>query len=76
MKGFIEVTAIFDYGTERHLINVSHIKEVIKCNDDGEAFIVFSSDVKKRNNRMRRSGFYVSECYNWILEKIREAVEN
>ena len=75
MKGFIEVTAIFEHTTEQTLINISHIKEVVKCDDNGEAFIVLSSEAKKGRNRMLRIGLYVSECYDWILDKIREAVE-
>ncbi len=75
MKGFIEVTAIFKHKAEQRLINISHIKEVIKCDDNGGAFIVLSSVAKKGNDRMLRIGFYVSECYDWILDKIREAVE-
>ncbi len=75
IKGFIEVTAICKHTTERTLINVSHIKEVIKCNDSGESFIVFVSDTTKRKSRMLRIGLYVSECYDMILNKIREAVE-
>ncbi len=73
IKGFIEVTVLNT--TERTLINTSHIKEVIKCNEDGEAFIVLFTDLKKRNCRLRRIGLYVSESYDWILNKIREAVE-
>ncbi len=75
IKGFIEVTAIFEHRTERTLINISHIKEVIKCNENGETFIAFSSDAKKGKGRLLRIGLFVSECYDWILDKIREAVE-
>lgn len=75
IKGFIEVTVISENGTQRNLINISHIKEVIKCNDNGETFIVLSSDAKKRKSRILRIGLYVSESYDWILDKIREAVE-
>lgn len=75
MKGFIEVTAISEHTTGQRLINISHIKEVIKCDDNGETFIVLSVHAKKRKDRMLRIGFYVSECYDLILDKIREAVE-
>lgn len=75
MKGFIEVTAIFERTTEQRLINITHIKEVIKCDDNGETFIVLSYDAKKRKGRMLRIGMYVSECYYGILNKICEAVK-
>lgn len=65
MKGFIE----FEYKGGRHLLNVSHIEEVIECQDSCYIYIAFNSP-----NAIEQDHYVLRKSYDEVTDDIARAM--